>query len=47
MDLVLLVLVLAVIGFLVHVITKHIPMDPMFRLAIQMGTIYMTPSEKP
>lgn len=34
MDLILLVLALAVIGFLVHLITTRIPMDPMFRTAI-------------
>ena len=36
MDLVMLVLVLAVIGFLVWLITTKIPMDPMFRIAIQV-----------
>ena len=36
MDLVVLVLVLAIIGFLVWLITTKIPMDPMFKLAIQI-----------
>ena len=36
MDLIVLVLVLAVIGFLVWLITTKIPMDPMFKLAIQI-----------
>jgi hypothetical protein len=36
MDLVILVLVLSLIGFLVYIITTKIPMDPMFRLAIQI-----------
>lgn len=34
MDLILLVLVLAVIGFLVWLITTKIPMDPFFRTII-------------
>jgi len=36
MDLIMLVLVLSVIGFLVWLITTKIPMDPTFRLAIQI-----------
>ena len=36
MDLVILILVLALLGFLVHVITTRIPMDPMIKLAIQL-----------
>ena len=39
MDLVILVLVLAIIGFLVWILTTKIPMDPMFRLAIQIIVI--------
>lgn len=31
-----LVLVLALVGFLVYLITTKIPMDPMFKLAIQI-----------
>lgn len=34
MDLIMLVLGLALLGFLVHLITTKIPMDPMFRYAI-------------
>lgn len=34
MDLVILILGLALLGFLVHLITTKIPMDPMFRMAI-------------
>ena len=34
MDLILLVLVLAVIGFVVWLITTRIPMDPMFKNVI-------------
>ena len=36
MDLVLLVLGLALLGFLVYLVTTKIPMDPMFRYAIQI-----------
>lgn len=36
MDLIMLVLVLAVVGFVVWLITTRIPMDPMFKLAIQI-----------
>jgi heme A synthase len=36
MDLVVLVLVLALVGFLVYLITTHIPMAPPFKLAIQI-----------
>jgi hypothetical protein len=36
MDLILLVLVLAIVGFLVHLITTHIPMEPIFKTAIQI-----------
>jgi uncharacterized membrane protein len=36
MDLIVLVLVLALVGFLVWVITTRIPMDPMIKLAIQI-----------
>ena len=39
MDLIMLVLVLALIGFLVWLITTHIPMDPMFKIAIQIIVI--------
>ena len=31
-----LVLVLAFVGFIIYLITTKIPMDPMFRLAIQI-----------
>jgi hypothetical protein len=34
MDLLILVLVLAVVGFIIHLITTRIPMDPTFRLII-------------
>ncbi len=34
-----LVLVLALVGFIVWLITTKIPMDPMFRLAIQIIVI--------
>jgi len=36
MDLIMLVLVVAVVGFLVWLITTRIPMDPMFKIAIQI-----------
>jgi hypothetical protein len=36
MDLVILVLGIALLGFLVWLITTKIPMDPMFRYAIQI-----------
>lgn len=36
MDLIILVLVLALIGFFVYLITTKIPMDPMFKLMIQI-----------
>lgn len=36
MDLVVLVLMLALVGWLVWLITTRIPMDPMFRTAIQI-----------
>lgn len=36
MDLVFLVLVIALIGFLVYAITKYIPMPPVFQTAIQL-----------
>ena len=36
MDLIMLVLVLAVIGFIVWLITSRIPMDPTLRMAIQV-----------
>ena len=36
MDLIILVLVLAVVGFLVHLIVTHIPMEPIFKVAIQI-----------
>lgn len=36
MDLISLVLVLAVVGFVVWLITTKIPMDPSFKLAIQV-----------
>ena len=39
MDLVMLVLVLALLGFLVYLITSKIPMDPIFSLAIQIIVI--------
>jgi hypothetical protein len=39
MDLVLLVLVLAIIGFLVWLITTKIPMDPIVKMAIQILVI--------
>jgi hypothetical protein len=36
MDLIILVIVLSVIGFLVWAITTKIPMDPIVKLAIQV-----------
>lgn len=39
MDLIMLVLVLALLGFLVWLITTKIPMDPMFKVAIQIIVI--------
>lgn len=36
MDLVILVLVLAAVGFLLWLITTQIPMDPIFRTIIQI-----------
>jgi hypothetical protein len=36
MDLILLILGLALVGFLVYLITTKIPMDPMFKYAIQI-----------
>lgn len=36
MDLIMLVLGIALLGFLVWLITTKIPMDPMFRYAIQI-----------
>lgn len=39
MDLVMLVLVLALIGFLVYLIITHIPMPPMFKIAIQIVVV--------
>ena len=39
MDLIFLVLALALVGFLVWLVTTKIPMDPMFRLAIQIIVI--------
>ena len=36
MDLILLVLVIALIGFLVYLITTYIPMPPIFQTAIQI-----------
>ena len=36
MDLLMLVLVLAIIGFFVWLITTKIPMDPMFKTAIHI-----------
>ncbi len=36
MDLVLLVLVLALVGFLVYLIITHVPMPPIFQTAIQI-----------
>jgi len=39
MDLIVLVLVLALVGFLVWVITTKIPMDPMVRLVIQIVVV--------
>lgn len=41
MDLVVLVLVLALIGFLVHLIVTKIPMDPTFRLVIQILVVVL------
>jgi len=38
-DLIFLVLALALVGFLVWLVTTKIPMDPMFRLAIQIIVI--------
>jgi len=39
MDLIMLILVVAIIGCLVWVITTKIPMDPMFALAIRIIVI--------
>lgn len=36
MDLILLILVLALVGFLVWLITENIPMAPMFKTAIHI-----------
>lgn len=36
MDLIMLVLVMALVGFLVYLITTHIPMPPIFKIAIQI-----------
>ena len=36
MDLIVLVLTLAIVGFVIWLITTKIPMDPMFKLAIQL-----------
>lgn len=36
MDLVMLVLVIALVGFLVYLVTTHIPMPPIFKTAIQI-----------
>lgn len=36
MDLIMLVLGLAILGFLVYLITTKIPMDPMIKYAIQI-----------
>lgn len=36
MDLILLVLVLALIGFLIYLIITHVPMPPIFKIAIQV-----------
>lgn len=36
MDLIMLVLVLALVGFLIYLITTHIPMPPIFKTAIQI-----------
>jgi len=41
MDLILLVLALAIIGFLVHLITTKIPMDPMFKYAIYIIVVFV------
>ena len=36
MDLVMLILVIALVGFLVYLITAYIPMPPIFKTAIQI-----------
>ena len=36
MDLLMLVLMIALVGFVVYLITTHIPMPPMFKTAIQI-----------
>lgn len=36
MDLIMLVLVIALVGFLIYLITTHIPMPPIFKTAIQI-----------
>jgi hypothetical protein len=36
MDLIMLILVLALVGFLVYLIITHIPMPPIFKVAIQI-----------
>jgi uncharacterized membrane protein len=38
-DLILLVLMLAIVGFLVYLITTNIPMEPMFKTAIHIIVI--------
>jgi hypothetical protein len=39
MDLIMLVLVVSIIGFLVWLITTKIPMDPTIRLVIQIAAV--------
>jgi len=39
MDLIMLVLVLALVGFLVYLITTYIPMPPVFKTAIQIVVV--------
>lgn len=39
MDLIILVLVVALIGFLVYIITTKIPMPPGWAMAIQVGAL--------
>lgn len=39
MDLVMLVLVLALVGFLIYLITTYIPMPPIFKTAIMIVVV--------
>jgi hypothetical protein len=39
MDLVMLVAIVCLIGFLVYVLTEHVPMPPGWKKAIQIGAL--------